>query len=158
LNAIKSALHLRKIDIDPKFCIEAPSGDRREGGQVAQSLLKASEGDELPTAWICFNGVMARGVVGHLSSEGLRVAEDISVVAFDGTRVCEEEHPTLTAASTSPELMGRVAAELLLQIENSEQNRFVDSVLAAELNCRESTGPVHPSPSRRNGAAVAPLK
>lgn len=155
LNAIQSALHLRGAAIDPKFCIEAPTGDRREGGHVAQSLIDASEKDQLPTAWICFNGVMARGVVGHLALKGLKVPDDISVAAFDGTRVCEEEHPTLTAASTPPELMGRVAAELLMQMKDSEQNRFVDSVLAAELREGESTGPVHRSNTKRKDSSVA---
>lgn len=140
LRAIQSALHLRNISIEPKFCVEADSGDRLEGHQVAEALLKAAGRGKLPTAWICFNGTMARGVVSCLASSGIKVPGDISVVAFDRTRVCEEEHPTLTAADASPELMGRVGAELLLQNREKAGNRFVDMVLASELFVRESTG------------------
>jgi LacI family transcriptional regulator len=85
---------------------------------------------------------MARGAVSYLANQGLKVPDDISVAAFDQTRVCEEEHPTLTGAATSPEMMGRVAAEMLLQSSDKEANRFTDTVLSAELIPRESTGQV----------------
>jgi LacI family transcriptional regulator len=143
--AVKSALHLRNISIDPKFCIEADSGDRLEGHQVTEALLKATGRAKPPTAWICFNGTMARGVVNCLAGKGIKVPGDISVAAFDRTRVCEEEHPTLTAADASPELMGRVAAELLLRSKEKAGNRFMDTVLSSELFVRESTGKVGPA-------------
>ncbi|MFT5836651.1 MAG: LacI family transcriptional regulator [Candidatus Azotimanducaceae bacterium] len=142
LKAIQSALHLRDASIDPKFCIESESGDHRDGSQIAEALLEAAGSDPIPTAWISFNGVMARGAISLLRRKGLSVPSDISVAAFDGTRVCEDEHPTLTAAATSPELMGRVAAELLLDLKDAEDNRFSDLILSAELNERESTAAV----------------
>jgi LacI family transcriptional regulator len=142
LRAIQSALHLRNVEIDPKFCIEAKTGDRREGSEVAEAVLEASGSDSPPTAWICFNGVMARGAVSLLASRGFNVPADISLAAFDGTRVCEEEHPTLTTAFTSPELMGQVAAEILLEANNQEHRRFSDLVLPAEITYRESTAAV----------------
>ncbi len=140
--ALKSSLHLRNIEIDPRFCIESESGgDRRGGGTIAKTMLDCANEGERPTSWICFNGTMARGVVDLLKTQGVSVPGDISVAALDATRVCEEEHPTLTGASTSPELMGRMAAERLLEKEESKNGKsFFDMVLAAELNVRESTG------------------
>ena len=140
LNAVKSALHLRGIELESKFCIEAESGDRLDGSQVANSILKAANGGTLPTAWICFNGPIARGVVSTLMFKGISVPDDVSVVAFDGTRVCEDEHPTLTAAATSPELMGRVAAEHLIEANEQSAKRLSDVILSAELTIRESSG------------------
>ncbi len=142
LRAIQSALHLRNASIDPKFCLEAETGDRLHGSKIAEAMIKKAGGGDLPTAWICFNGVMARGVINCLTNKGYNVPGDISVAAFDRTRVCEEEHPTLTSAATSPELMGRVAAELLLAGHEKDPNRFMDTVLSAELFARESTGEV----------------
>jgi len=139
LRAIEGALHLRDATIDPKFCIEADAGDRLEGGQVAEAMLEAAGDASPPTAWICFNAVMARGAISTLTRKGLKVPDDISIAAFDQTRVCEEEHPTLTGAATSPELMGRIAAELLLENKDKEQTRFIDTVLSAKLIAREST-------------------
>lgn len=149
--ALKSALHLRDIEMERRFCIESESGgDRRKGGVMAKVMLDAASEKEMPTAWICFNGVMARGVVDFLETQGLNVPGHVSVAAFDATRVCEEEHPTLTAASTSPELMGQVAAERLLEPESKVGKSFVDRILAAELQVRESTGPV-PEADRKSG-------
>jgi len=149
MRAVESALHLRNASLDPKFCIDAESGNRRDGSQVAEALLQASGDGPVPTAWICFNGVLARGAVTHLTSKGLKVPGDVSVAALDATRVCEEEHPTLTAASTSPERMGRVAAERLLQEKTERHLGFVDTVLPAEIQVRESTGKV---PQRSGGS------
>lgn len=137
--AIQSALHLRNVTIDPKFCIEVDSGDRREGYQVAEEILKVSGHNNPPTAWICFNSLMARGAISSLTNRGLKVPDDISVAAFDQTRICEEEHPTLTGAATSPELMGSVAAEILLQNKEKDRVHFTDTVLSAGLQAREST-------------------
>lgn len=153
LRALQGALHLRGVTLDSRFCMQADTGDRRDGSQLAEALIDASKGEDMPTAWITFNGVMARGVVSYLSSQGLSVPGDISLAAFDGTRVCDEEHPTLTSACTSPELMGRVAAERLLQAKDENQMSFVDSVLPASLNVRESTGPVAVKKSSRSKAA-----
>jgi LacI family transcriptional regulator len=140
LRAVKSALHLRDIEIDPKYCIYDDSGDRLEGSRVAEEILKVAGSKRPPTAWICFNGVMARGVISSLTKNGLKVPGDISVCAFDRTRICEEELPTLTGAHTSPEMMGRVAAELLLQGVGKDQARFMDTVLPAEIFYGDSTG------------------
>ncbi|MEX1119251.1 MAG: LacI family DNA-binding transcriptional regulator [Terrimicrobiaceae bacterium] len=142
LRAIESALHIRKASIDPEFCIEADTGDRLAGSHVSESLLKVAGRNAPPTAWICFNGIMARGTVSHLIRKGFDVPGKISVTAFDRTRVSEEEPPTLTAADTSPELMGRVAAEILLRNAEGPGQRFMDTVLSADLTCRESSGPV----------------
>lgn len=142
LRAIQSALHIRNASIDPRFCIQAESGDRFAGSQVAEEILKVAGRKKPPTAWICFNGIMARGVISCLSGKGLHVPKDISVAAFDRTRASEEEPPTLTSADTSPEAMGRFAAELLLRKSEGDTSRFMDTVLSADLFCRESTGPV----------------
>lgn len=139
LRAIQSALRTRNIEIDPKFCVDVCLGGRKEGAQVAEKLLEAANVEGLPTAWIYFNGVMARGAINHLSSRGIKVPEEVSIAAFDSTRVCEEEYPTLTSAATSPEQMGRIGAEILLESRENELNHFTDNVLSAELFPREST-------------------
>ncbi|HAV12144.1 MAG TPA: hypothetical protein DCX06_01430 [Opitutae bacterium] len=141
LRAVQSALHIRGLELDPKFCIEVKSGDRREGTEAAEALLKTS-GKNIPTAWLSFNGAMARGASTYLLSNGFKIPEDISIAAFDNTRICEEEYPTLTGAATSPELMGRVAAELLLESSQNEKKRFADTVLSVDLTARKSTGEV----------------
>lgn len=158
LEAVTSALRLRDVVIDPKFMIDLESGDRLEGNLAADAILKASAGAKNPpTAWICFNGTMARGAVNKLLQTGIRIPEDISVCAFDRTRVSEEEHPTITGANTPPELIGRVAGEMLLNLEQNPENRFFDTVLASELAVLESTATVPRKVRLRNSSLSKPV-
>ena len=149
LEAVTSALRVHDIAIEPKFCIELDGADRNEGRLAADAILQAAGSGKMPTAWICFNGTMARGTVNQLLQNGIRIPADVSVAALDRTRVCEEEHPTLTGANTVPELIGRVAGECLLRPDGELTDRFTDTVLASDLVVRESTGPAPASKKSR---------
>lgn len=159
LNAVKSALHLRNVELDPKYCIETDTGDRKEGRKVAEAILEAAGKSKPPTAWICFNGLMARGAMNYLATQNISVPEDISFAAFDHSGVCGEEHPTITGAATSPELMGQIAAELLLEKTQSDNKRFNDIILSADLCQRESTAdaPVGKKSKKKETAVLNPL-
>ena len=139
-NALTSAFRLRDTAIDPKFCVEMEGAECLQGRMAAAAILNGAPREEIPTAWICFSGPMARGAANYLLQEGIKIPGDISLISFDNTRVCEEDYPTLTGAGTIPEKMGRVAGELLLQNESETGERFTDIVLASELLVRESTG------------------
>ncbi len=138
--AIRNALHLRSLELDPRFWVESDAADRLEGHEAAQSLLKAAGTRHRPTAWICFNGLMARGAANYLLQQGLRIPRDVSLAAFDRTRICLEEHPTLSAGGAEPESMGRVAGECILRSTGLPDEAFSDTVLASEFHPRESTG------------------
>ena len=138
--ALVSALRLRGLQIEPKFCQWARGADRLDGRQAAEQMLSASAPGKMPTAWICFNGMMARGAVNFLLSEGIRIPRDLSVAAFDRTRVLDDESPSITGASADPEEIGRVAGELLLDESEAKRARTFDMVIDSELVVRDSTG------------------
>jgi LacI family transcriptional regulator len=140
--AVTSALRLRNLSIEPKFTAQMEGGERIEGRQASEILLKAGSRADVPTAWICYNGTMARGATNYLLQEGIKIPGQISVATFDRTRICEEENPTLTGANTMPELIGRVAGEMLLNSDGEKEGRFSDTILSSELIVRESTGKV----------------
>lgn len=140
-DAAISALHLRKITIPPPFRAFADGGDRIDGRQAAEKIFSAMTKRAHPTAWICFNGLMARGAANYLLQMGVRIPEDISIATFDRTRICVEEHPTLTGASADPEELGRVAGELILKSSGTANETLSDCVLPSSLITRESTGP-----------------
>jgi LacI family transcriptional regulator len=140
--ALASALRLRNLRIQPNFEIELDGADRLDGRDAAQRILKAAGKKHRPTAWVCFNGTMARGATNYLLQQGVRVPQDVSIVAFDRSRIGVEEHPTLTSAGAEPEKMGVVAAELLLKSTGEANEMFSDVVLASELIERESTAPL----------------
>lgn len=139
--ATMSALRLRNLTIQPKFTLEMDEAERIEGGEAAERILKAASKRHRPTAWICFNGTMARGATNALLQQGVKIPEEVSIATFDRTRLCEEENPTLTGASAEPEELGRVAGEILLRSSGEAKEMFSDMVLASELIPRASTGP-----------------
>jgi LacI family transcriptional regulator len=97
---------------------------------------------KVPTAIVCFNGVMARGATNALLQDGWKLPRDLSLVAVDATRVCVEESPRITGASANPEQMGRKAAELLLASTGEDTESYHNVVLAAQLVLGETSGPV----------------
>ncbi len=138
--ALESALRLRNLSLSPEFSCDMPDGDRLQGRMAAERMLGKLPKADLPTAWIVFNGMMARGAINFMLQQGIKIPRDISVAAFDRTRLCEEELPTLTGASADPDEIGRVAGEMILKNSEMPNGRYSDVVLASELIARESTG------------------
>ena len=137
--ALVEALRQRGLVLADKFAVDVLNGDRLDGRRAAQMLLERAARGLVPTAWVCLNGLRARGVINYLTQQGWRVPGQISVVAVDATRVCVEERPEITGASADPEKMGAKAAELLLQAANQKDEALLDVILPAQLTVRETS-------------------
>jgi LacI family transcriptional regulator len=137
--ALVEALRQRQLSLAEELAVDVVGGDRLDGRRAAQTLLERSARQRPPTAWVCLNGLMARGAINYLTQQGWRVPDQISVVAVDATRICVEEHPQITGANADPERMGAKAAELLLQSANQKDESLLDVMLPAQLTVREST-------------------
>ena len=138
--ALQSALADHQLALAEEFAFDVADGDRLDGRKVAEQILANTSRRRFPTAWICLNGLMARGAVNYLMQKGWRVPEQISVAAVDATRICVEEHPQITGANADPEKMGAKAAELLLLSARENDGAVSDVILPAELTVRETTG------------------
>jgi LacI family transcriptional regulator len=137
--ALDEALRQRGLGLAEEWCVDVLAGDRLDGQKAAEHLLKGRPRNAVPSAWVCLNGLMARGAINYLMRKGWEVPEQISVVAVDATRVCEEEHPQITGATAPPEKMGAKAAELLLQNAAAAEGELVDVILPPQLTVRESS-------------------
>lgn len=115
-------------------------GDRVEGAQAARELMRLRDRADFPTAFIAYNGLMARGAINTLLQQQITVPGDLSVVAVDATRVMEEDVPGITAASADPEALGEAAARLLLD-NPLPDGSFTDLVMSSTLTVRETSGP-----------------
>jgi LacI family transcriptional regulator len=69
---------------------------------------------ERPTALIAMNDRTAMGVYQALNAAGLRIPEDLSVVAFDNSDISRWLHPALSSVDLPYFDLGRRAIELLL--------------------------------------------
>ena len=132
--ALDEALRQRGLGLAEQWSVDVVNGDRNDGQKAAELLLRGTQPNALPTAWVCLNGLMARGAINHLMRKGFDVPQQISVVAVDATRVCEEEHPQITGANANPEKMGAKAAELLLQYADGVDEELVDVIFNASAS------------------------
>ena len=99
------------IEVDRALIRE---GDSRQGSgrRLAESLLDMPD---MPTALLSGNNLMTLGSLEAINLRGLRIPQDISVVAYDDVPWALALNPPLTAVDQPGYEMGRRAAEMLLQ-------------------------------------------
>jgi DNA-binding LacI/PurR family transcriptional regulator len=86
------------------------------------------------TAIIVQNEVAAIGVVQTLQATGIKVPEEVSVITFDGTEVCDLITPHISAVAIPLEQIGIKAVEVLTnQIQN---DRYQPQTLTLPLHLR----------------------
>lgn len=108
-----------------------------DGHQMAVSVLTA---DDPPTALLAANNFIAFGTIRALREMGLRVPDDISVVAFDDLPTEWVSDPFLTVAAQPAYEIGRRAAEMMIDSLVGEGTKTDQSVvLPFEIIVRRST-------------------
>ncbi len=108
--------------------------------QGAQATDRALASDSPPTAFVYDNDIMAVAALGVLARAGLRVPDDVSVIAWDDSLICRHTVPRLTALSHDVVAFGAHAARRLFDVlGGAAPEAFLDST--PRLTVRESTGP-----------------
>ncbi|MFZ3078469.1 MAG: LacI family DNA-binding transcriptional regulator [Bellilinea sp.] len=96
-----------------------------------------------PTAVVCFNDMLAMGVLKGCRMAGLIVPDDISVTGFDNITFSAYTHPPLTTFDQPKQSIGTEAARLLLDLLDTNPNGAVfqpkEIVLKGKLLVRNST-------------------
>lgn len=156
--AMAEALHVRGINLTSDNIVDVGPADRQEGFDTAAELSSRFAKRELPSAWVCHNGLMTRGALQFAMQNDIRVPEDVSIVALDMTRVCEEIHPHLTSASSHPEQIGAKAADLLLNSSSQDEDICTDLVLPSTLVVRETSGPASTTGTKTGGIPAETAK
>ena len=114
--------------------------NQADGHRMAQEVLAA--GGEPPTAIFAANNFIAFGAMRAVQEAGLRVPEDMSVVAFDDLPEGWVSEPFLTCAAQPAYEIGHRAATLLLAHISGEREATGESVvLPFQLIIRRSSGP-----------------
>ena len=99
-----------------------------------------------PTALFATNSLMAIGALRALREAGLRVPQDISVVAFDDLPAALTFDPFLTVVVQPAYEMGRQATLLLLErLANPAPDQPREIILPIEMIVRRSSAPPHPA-------------
>ena len=112
--------------------------NQADGHRMAQEVLAAR--GERPSAIFCANNFIGFGAIRALHEAGLRVPDDMSVVAFDDLPEEWVSEPFLTvAAQPAYEIGQRAAAMLLDQIAGSHEPTGESVVLPFQLIVRRSS-------------------
>jgi LacI family transcriptional regulator len=125
------------IAVDPAYVRQGDFNDA-SGFEQTQALLKLPAP---PTAIFAANDAMAFGAMDAISSAGLKVPDDVSVVGFDDVIRAAVVHPKLTTVRQPlNEIAVRAVAELVDAMRSGRAEGFRIE-LPARLVVRDSTGP-----------------
>lgn len=105
------------------------------GEQVAQKLI---ESNTIPDA-IFSNDFFAIGAMKTFKKQGYKIPNDIGFAGFTESQIAPFVDPPLTSVSQPTQLIGKTAAELLIEQIENEFTVKQDIVLNGQLNIRESS-------------------
>jgi LacI family repressor for deo operon, udp, cdd, tsx, nupC, and nupG len=106
-----------------------------------QAVADFAELDIKPTAAIAASDDMAISFMSGVQALGMRIPEDLSIISFDGSPVCEYCHPPLSTIEQPVEEMGRAAVTTLLRrMEGAEGQGPLRQIVPSRLIRRQSIG------------------
>lgn len=141
---------LRRHGLTPDLMVKTPLS-RRAGSDAVAALLERADP---PTAAICFNDVVAFGMMAGLQRRGLWPGRDFAVIGMDDVPEAAVAHPALTTVATSARQIGQEAARLLLRRIAAPAGASERIILPPRLIVRESCGA---SDTGAPGARVLPF-
>ena len=93
-----------------------------------------------PDAILAVNEIYAAIALKASKAKGLSIPDDIAIIGFTSGLISEFTYPPLTSVEQHGDLMGRQAAELLInRIESKGPNDFQKVVISTGLKIRKST-------------------
>ncbi len=101
------------LAIPPEYLLGVSGGGPEEGLAGVGQILSLNP---LPTAVVCFNDLIAAGVLRGLQDAGVRVPEEMSVTGFDNIVFSEFTNPPLTTFDQPKRFIGSEAAHLVLKL------------------------------------------
>jgi DNA-binding LacI/PurR family transcriptional regulator len=125
-----------------------PTGAHFEDGyRKCHEYFRDRKRDDFPTAIVCYNDLVALGVMAALAEMKIRIPEEISVVGTDDIAFAKHIPVPLTTIRSPMFELGRKAAEILIRnIESPEPLSIENVVLNAEFVIRKSTRALKPLP------------
>jgi len=132
------ALDEASLPYDPALVIEAPINPSGAAG-VAPQLLRSS------TAALCFNDVVAIGLIRAFAAAGVEAGRDFAVVGFDDIDEARHIFPALTSVAVNGRALGARAAKLLMrQLASGDfapENILSPTTLVVRVSCGASRQP-----------------
>jgi len=131
-----AAMEKAGIPVDPDWRIPGPR--TKQGGFEAAARFLALE--DKPTAVVCWNDLVAIGLMNGLARAGLVPGVDVSVTGYDDLQEAAIATPALTTVWNGQREVGRRAARALLDRLNGATVHLPQDLIMPELHVRQSTG------------------
>lgn len=123
-----------KMQINNEYMIQGEY-NIESGYNAMKKLLALSK---IPTAVFCSNDDMAVGAMKAVMQAGLKVPEDMSVIGFDDSVVCNYVTPALTTIRKPTREISMKGAERLLEIMEGKDIKKEKMYINTELIIRDS--------------------
>ena len=143
LTGFRQEMESARLTVPGGFIYETAGGGPENGMEAISYFLSLQN---RPTAFVCYNDMIAVGVLKGLQQAGIQVPEEISVAGFDNIVFSAYTNPPLTTFDQPKRFIGTEAARLLLELLNSSAADELSSqqnvrILKGSLLVRASTGP-----------------
>ncbi|MBQ8556981.1 MAG: LacI family DNA-binding transcriptional regulator [Clostridia bacterium] len=128
------------IEHRSEYLVESVYDSPEAGCRAVLELMKLPEP---PSCIFMPDDNAALGALDAAAQLGLRVPEDLSIAGYDGTRITQLIHPTITTVEQDSARMGAQAALYLIdRIENPRTAGSEVGSIPTRLRAGESVGPV----------------
>ncbi|GAA2220612.1 LacI family DNA-binding transcriptional regulator [Promicromonospora sukumoe] len=132
------ALERAGLGVRTEYLAPAERTRRPDGAAAADHLMSLPEP---PDAIVCFNDLLASGVLARLRERGVAVPDDVAIAGFDDNEESRFTAPPLTSVAWDLEALGRRCVELLRARTGRTDGDHppVRTVVGHRLVVREST-------------------
>ena len=133
-----NALRKAGMEVDPNLRIPGPRS-KQGGYEAAVHFLSLPQ---KPTAAVCWNDLVAIGLMNGIARAGLVPGRDISVTGYDDLEEAAIATPALTTVWNGQAEVGRLAARALLDRLAGSHEPDGMHLIKPEMRIRQSTSPV----------------
>lgn len=140
LTGFHTEMRFAGLVVPPEYIFEVPGGMPEVGASSVNHFLDLPE---RPTAIVCFNDMLAMGLLKALQQAGLEIPTDLSITGFDNIRFSTYTNPPLTTFDQPKRYIGEEATRLLLGLLHPDaeihNDRSEIKILKGKLLIRKST-------------------
>jgi len=133
--AYQAAFKDHGLAYDPQYIVESDF-TKTDGFHVMGRLLDLPD---RPSAVLCINDTVTPGALSQINARGLKIPDDISIVAISSSDFLDLYQPALTIINNNAALIGQTASEMLIKLIEIGYCPEKHAVIPSEFIIRDST-------------------
>ena len=131
--AYKTAFRDHKLTFDPNYLVESDFS-KTDGHRLMGELLDLPDP---PSAVICINDTVTPGAMQQINSRGLKIPDEISVIAIGCSDILDLFNPPLTTIKTPVVKIGQTVVHVLTQLIETGRCAKKHIIIPSEFIIRE---------------------